>query len=593
MDASPHGLGAMLVQTQKSGDDKVIAYASRSLNDAEKRYSQIERECLAFYFACIRFQMYLLGITFTLYTDHKPLIPLLNKPKKSSPFRIERMRLRLQGFKFNVEHLPGKLNPTDYTSRHPVPIVINDETCISEELNAYVNKIIKQMDLAIRIEEIQNENVNDNTISKIIQLLENGKFPTKHDNIPDSFIKIWDELSVSDNLLLKQERLVIPEILQKRIVQLAHEGHLGIMNTKRLLRSKVWFKNLDSQVENEIKNCHTCQATVYKHEREPLTMSELPSGPWEHVNIDFFGPLPSGDYILEVVDQYSRWVELEVVRSTAAKSTIPKLDKIFSAYGIPYKITTDNGPPFHGKEFKNFTEYLNIEHKRVTPVWPQANSSAENFNRRLRKIVQSSKIENKNWQQEIYKFLRNYRATPHSSIGKSPAEVMFPGRTYRTKLPQMKPKYDDTEIREMDRISKAKSKWYADRNRNVKESNFKINDTVLVKQKKLNKLTPPFNPNPYTITSMKGSMITARSNKTQSPITRNSSFFKQIPNRHEFIVDDDDDDNDNEINDNANRDIIQDSNNQEVTGPRRNPPRERNRPLYLRDDIRNQLSMGN
>ena len=82
-DASPVGLGAMLVQTQKTGYNKVIAYASRSLNETEKRYSQIERECLTVYLGCTRFQMYLLGKPFTLYTYHKPLVPMLNKPRKN------------------------------------------------------------------------------------------------------------------------------------------------------------------------------------------------------------------------------------------------------------------------------------------------------------------------------------------------------------------------------------------------------------------------------------------------------------------------------------------------------------------------------
>ena len=169
-DASPTGLGAMLVQTQRSGKEKVIAHASRSLNSAEKDYSQIERECLAIYFACIRFQMYLLGKEFTIYTDHKPLVSLLNNRKKNSPFRIERMRLKLQGFKFHVVHLPGKLNPSDYASRHPVPGEINDETCISDELKVYVNKIIKEMNLPISITEIQKEYENDEKVSKIMSL---------------------------------------------------------------------------------------------------------------------------------------------------------------------------------------------------------------------------------------------------------------------------------------------------------------------------------------------------------------------------------------------------------------------------------------
>ena len=123
------------------------------------------------------------------------------------------------------------------------------------------------------------------------------------------------------------------------------------------------------------------------------------------------------------------------------------MDKIFAAYGIPFKMTTDNGPPFNGTDLKEFAVYLDMKHRRITPLWPQANSNAENFNRRLWKILQSSKIERKNWRQELYRFLRNYRATPHSSTGNSPAEIMFPGRSYRTRLPEVKGKYDDEDYK--------------------------------------------------------------------------------------------------------------------------------------------------
>ena len=205
------------------------------------------------------------------------------------------------------------------------------------------------------MEEIRKEIPKDETLSRIIDLLQISIVPRKPDNIPESFMKVWCELSVSDGLLFRQDRLVIPNSLQKRVVKAAHEGHLGIVNTKRLLRSKVWFQNLDREAEREIKNCHACQATVYKHEREPLAMTQLPGRPWEHVKADFYGPLPSGDYILEVVDVYSRWAEIEIIRSTSANSTVTKLDKIFSAYGIPEKITTDNGPPFTSHAFRTFT----------------------------------------------------------------------------------------------------------------------------------------------------------------------------------------------------------------------------------------------
>ena len=123
--------------------------------------------------------MYLLGKEFTIYTDHKPLVSLFNNIKKNSPFRIERMRLKLQGFKFHVVHLPGKLNPSDYASRHPVPGEINDESCISDELKVYVNKIIEEMKLPIPITEIQKEYENDEKVSKIMSLLKEGKHTYK------------------------------------------------------------------------------------------------------------------------------------------------------------------------------------------------------------------------------------------------------------------------------------------------------------------------------------------------------------------------------------------------------------------------------
>ena len=214
-----------------------------------------------------------------------------------------------------------------------------------------------------------------------------------------------------------------------------------------------------------------------------------------------------------------------------AKTTIPKLDKIFTAYGIPYEMTSDNGPPFKSNEFKDFMKHTNIKHRRITPLWPQANANAENFNRRLRKIIQSAHIEKKNWKQEVYTFLRNYRSTPHISTGKAPAELMFPGRSYRTKIPEIRKKHDDYVLRQKDKESKNKMKKYADKNRNVKSSNFQINDTVLVKQPKTNKLTPPFDTDPYVIIAIKGNMITARSTTNERCITRNSSFFKKIPCR--------------------------------------------------------------
>ena len=89
----------------------------------ERRYGHIERESLAIMYGCLKNQLYLLGSTFTVATDHKPLVSLYNNPRRPRLLRVERMGLKLQGFSFRVIYRSGKLNPTDYTSRQLQPFV--------------------------------------------------------------------------------------------------------------------------------------------------------------------------------------------------------------------------------------------------------------------------------------------------------------------------------------------------------------------------------------------------------------------------------------------------------------------------------------
>ena len=121
-DASAYGLGAVLLQQHSDMHWKPVAYASRSLSDTERRYSQIEKEALAIAWACEKFANYVLGKAIHLETDHKPLVPLLNRTNLDSlPARVLRFRLRLSRFDYSISHVPGKLLYTaDTLSRAPV-----------------------------------------------------------------------------------------------------------------------------------------------------------------------------------------------------------------------------------------------------------------------------------------------------------------------------------------------------------------------------------------------------------------------------------------------------------------------------------------
>ena len=77
----------------------------------------------------------------------------------------------------------------------------------------------------------------------------------------------------------------------------------------------------------------------------------------------------AGHYVLVVIDDYSRFPEVENKHSTSVKAVLSKLNRAFATYGVPQVVKSDNGPPFNGHEFAQFADYLGFKHRRVTPLW--------------------------------------------------------------------------------------------------------------------------------------------------------------------------------------------------------------------------------
>ncbi|CAB3986493.1 Transposon Ty3-I Gag-Pol poly [Paramuricea clavata] len=142
--------------------------------------------------------------------------------------------------------------------------------------------------------------------------------------------------NASAGILLKNTRLVIPTTLQERATKLGHIGHQGIEKTKSLLREKIWYPNMDKQVKEMVDKCIPCQAVGHGDNPGPMKIRPTEDKPWTSVAIDFYGPVHrTGQYLLVVIDTYSKFPEVEIVNATEAKTFIPKLDTIFARYGIP------------------------------------------------------------------------------------------------------------------------------------------------------------------------------------------------------------------------------------------------------------------
>ena len=382
VDASPVGLGAILTQTQR-GVVRPVAYASRTLTDVERRYSQTEKEALAIVWGCERFHLYLYATEFELFTDHKPLEAIYH-PRSKPPARVERWTLRLQPYRFKVTYTPGKDNPADVLSRLPIENQPFKERSIAEE---YINGVSRHsVPKATSLEEIQAASKQDKELQDVRNAIEQGTWTRAHSNLTPYF-QIRTELSVINDIVLRGTRIVVPKVLRERTLKIAHEGHQGIVKTKQLLRTKVWWPGIDREVETLVSQCIPCQAQAPKTTPEPLRMTTMPSEPWKSIHIDFCGPFPTGETLLVLVDACSRWPEVEILKSTTAETLIRRLEKIFACYGFPEEITSDNGPQFISETFKEYLLENNIRHRKVIPYWPQANAEVERSNRTLEKAL--------------------------------------------------------------------------------------------------------------------------------------------------------------------------------------------------------------
>lgn len=177
----------------------------------------------------------------------------------------------------------------------------------------------------------------------------------------------------------------MPSSLRKRILELCHEGHPGESLMKRRVRARCWWPKLDEDVAKYVAKCFDCTLVSLPAKPVPMTRRELPMNAWIDVAIDFLGPLPTSEYLLVIVDYYSRYLEVEIMKSITSEATIERLERIFTRLGYPRTITLDNAKQFVSTTFKEYCDNKEIYLNNISPYWPQANGEVERQNRTLLK----------------------------------------------------------------------------------------------------------------------------------------------------------------------------------------------------------------
>ena len=359
---------------------------------------------------------------------NKPIQHILH-PSKDLPAytasRIQRYAVHLSQFDYTIEHRPSKQHMNaDYFSRAFNENNINQIDTSIDVVQYLQNQRLSQLyaNIALNRETLQKAASADPAYAKQLQELNEG-------------IEINPEFTINDKLLFRNHRVVIPQSLQKTILDSLHDSHLGIVKMKNLARNYVWWKNIDNDIQQLVKSCQECAANQKNPAKAPLHTWEPATEPFERIHIDYGEK--DGHQLLIIIDAYTKWLEVYATKTAPATSqtTIMFLRDYISRFGIPLNLVSDNAAIFRSAEFREFIDSYQIRLPEPAPGHPATNGLAERYVQFVKDKLTKMSTSTVPIQEKLTTLLMQYRITP-TTMGKSPSELLF-GKQIRNKFDMM------------------------------------------------------------------------------------------------------------------------------------------------------------
>ena len=454
-DASQFGLGATLMQ-----NGQPVAYASRALTSADTRYAQIEKELLAIVFVCDRFEMYVYGRKeINVETDHQPLELIMQKPLNSAPKRLQRMLLKLQKYSLIVKYKKGRhMFLADTLSRAFLPEI---HMCyFLQDLGSIDHTMSLELSNE-RLQQFKHVSADDPVLQQLRKIIQQG-WPASKSEVPGvlyAYYDFRDELTIQDELVFKGPLIVVPAPMRKEMMAISHATHIGVEGCMRRARETMYWPRMSTELKEDIGKCDICMAHRAVPGKEPLQQHDFVARPWSKVGADVCDL--QGRTLLVLCDYYSNFIEVENISKITTQGVSKGLKIMFSRYGIPNELVTDNGPQFSFAEFTRFSKSWGFNHVTSSPHYPQSNGKAENAVKTVKRLFMKCRDSG----QSEYLALLDWRNTPSEGIGTSPPQ-RFLGRRCTTRLPVsrqlLQPRYSTEDDTEALVTRKERQKYYYD-----------------------------------------------------------------------------------------------------------------------------------
>uniref|UniRef100_A0A669BAU0 Gypsy retrotransposon integrase-like protein 1 n=1 Tax=Oreochromis niloticus TaxID=8128 RepID=A0A669BAU0_ORENI len=407
-DASSVGSGAVLAQVTRGGE-KVVAYHKQAFNKAEHRYCVTRRELLAVVCAIRHLKYYLGGLHFTVRTDHAALQWLMSfkEPEGQLACWIE----ELQAYDFEVVHRPGAQHrnadalycrPCAQDGCHYCE---RKEAQEEDELVPDVKCAVMGMEewpscqrlVAVAATEWRHQQEEDADIRPVLGWIEEQRQPQWEEiamlsRATKGLWSVFNALRRHDGVLQMgwkepamgemRWQLVVPRPLQEMVLRAVHgapgSGHFGVTKTLHRLRQGFYWARHRRDVEDFCRCCDSCTARKGPTAKSHAQLQQFPAGyPMERVGMDILGPFPRTErgnrYILTAMDYFTKWPEAYSLPDQEAETIVDTLvEGMFSRFGVPEVIHTDQGRNFESRVFAAMGEKLGSHKTRTTPLHPQS-----------------------------------------------------------------------------------------------------------------------------------------------------------------------------------------------------------------------------